>query len=188
MRTAAAGALAAVAGRALGMCLLIQADLTSTIYLATAGVNVEWSGQTWLGISTVGAVDPINDAAGERQPLRFALSSVPNDVLAIALAEPVRGKRLRIYDAIMDIDAGTILDAPLIWSGSLDVMTVNEGKPTGQIQVTAEHRGTTFARVKPLRYTDIDQQALYPGDRSLQYMTAQSAHQDVWPAASWGKQ
>jgi len=58
----------------------------------------------------------------------------------------------------------------------------------GGIELTAETRSVTFRRVKALRLTNTDQQRLYPGDTSFQYITKQSSHQDVWPAASWYQQ
>ena len=40
----------------------------------------------------------------------------------------------------------------------------------------------------PVRYTDIDQQRLYPGDLFLQYVTDQAEKTIVWPKAEYFKQ
>jgi hypothetical protein len=186
MRTAASGYLAALSqGNGFGVILLVEMDLDSTVYLCSAGFDVVWGGHTYQGAGDVGSIDPVSDSAGEREALRLTLASVPLDYLSLAMGGGYRNKRIRIYEAIYT-DAG-VVDAPLVWSGSLDQMAISEGAESGQISITAEHRGTTFARAKPLRYTDGDQQLVAPGDRSLQFVVSQANHPDVWPAAAWFK-
>ena len=81
-----------------------------------------------------------------------------------------------------------LVDAPLVWAGTLDQMPISRGAQTSTIGVTALHRGVTFRMPKPLRYTDNDQQVLVPGDTGLRYVLSQSQHQDIWPAASFFRQ
>jgi hypothetical protein len=188
MRIVSSQTAAALASPGVPLCLLIRMDLTTPLFVSTAGVNVEWDDQLWMGIDQAGSVDQVTDTAGERGPLRFQLS-VRNEAIALAMdsANEARGKRCRVYLAVHDPETFEILSAELIWSGTLDQMTLTEGDKAGQVSVTAEHRGVTFGRPKPKRYTNADQQLLYPGDLALQYMTSQANHQDVWPAAEWGR-
>lgn len=186
MRTAASGALAALGSRGgFGVILLVQMDLDTTVYLCTAGFDVTYGGHTYVGAGQVGSVDSITDTAGERQSVRLTLSSVPVEYLSLALGGGYRNRSIRLYEAIY-ADSG-IIDAPQIWSGSIDQMAIDEGPTTASISLSAEHRGTTFARVKPLRYTDGDQQLIAPGDRSMQFVVSQANHPDVWPSAAWFK-
>lgn len=183
MRTAVSAALTALASQSVGLIYLIQMDLTSTVYLCTAGFDVTYGGNTYQGAGDVGTVDAVNDSAGERQPIRFTLASVPVAYLSLALNGGYRNKRVRIYEAIFT-DSG-VQDAPMVWSGSLDQMTITEDGSMGSISISAEHRGTTFARAKPLRYTDGDQQLIAAGDRSMQFVVSQANHVDVWPSAAF---
>jgi len=184
MRTASSGFLSALTqANGFGVILLLQMDLDTTVYLCSAGFDVVYGGNTYAGAGDVGSIAAVTDSAGERQSLSISLSSVPVDYLSLAMGGGYRNKRIRIYEAIYT-DAG-IVDAPMIWSGSLDQMTISEGEQTGQISITAEHRGTTYARTKPIRYTDGDQQQITPGDRSMQFVVSQANHVDVWPAASY---
>lgn len=184
MRTLLSASVAALNSGKPVLCLLIRMDLTDTVFVSTTGVNVEWDGELWLGVALVGTVEAITDRVGERAPLRFTLSSVPNEVLSLALdsATEARGKRCRVWLAIHDPDTYQILETELIWSGTLDQMVIAEGEKTGSVAVTAEHRGVTFGRAKPVRYTDADQRRLFSGDKALQYIVSQSTHQDVWPS------
>ena len=189
MRDLSTDAATALASPGVPLCLLIRMDLSDPVFVTTADANISYDGHTWLGVSMVGNVEQITDTAGERAPLRFTLSSVPLEVLALALdaANEARGKRCRVYLHIYDPATYLPLHTELIWTGNLDVMTITEGANSGQIGVTAEHRAVTFGRVKAIRYTDADQRRLFPGDKSLQYIVSQSQENTVWPSAEWGK-
>lgn len=189
MRNIPPDAVAALASPQAPVCLLIRMDLTAPVFVTTADANIEYDGETWLGVSLVGSVEQIADSVGEQAALNFTLSSVPNDVLALALesANEARGKRCRVYLHIFDPVTMLPLFTELFWSGTLDQMTISEGKDSGSVSVKAEHRSVTFGRPKPVRYTDADQRRLFPGDKSLQYIVSQANHQDIWPSAEWGK-
>lgn len=185
MRTIAPAALAALARGSIVQ--LIELDTTVPIFVTTASVDIDWSGHTYIGRRAVGA-DSIKDQGGEIIGLRFSLSGVNLDTLAIALAEPVQGKAIRVRTAILDPDTHAILDVSLSWAGTMDQMPIQQTPATAVIGVTAEHRGIAFSRPKGLRYTDADQQYLFPGDKCLEFIASQSQHQDVWPAASFFRQ
>jgi hypothetical protein len=186
MKTLAVPA-AALLGHRLALAQLVEMDLTAPIYVTTSRDNLLWSGKTYIGGRQT-AIDSIKDQGGEIAGLSFQLSGVPNDLLAIALAEPIQGKAVRVYTAIMDPDTQAIVDVQPAWAGTLDLMPISQGPATSIITVTAEHRGITFARAKGLRYSDGDQQQLYPGDRCLEFLVSQATHQDTWPAAAFFRQ
>lgn len=177
----------ALLGKRLGLTQLIQMDTTDTLYITTAAMDIQWLGNTYIGGKAIGS-SSIKDQGGSVVGLQFSLSGVQNDTLAIALAEPIQGKLVQVWTAILDPDTQTILDALLTWAGTLDQMPIQQTAGAAVINVTAEHRGIAFARAKGKNYTDGDQQALFPGDKCLQFIVAQSQHQDVWPAASFFKQ
>jgi hypothetical protein len=185
MRTIAPTASAVLAGQEVPLVVLVEMLLTLPIRMASTPYNVVYGGQTYVGLGQFGSVEEIDDSPGEYKSVQFALTGVQNDMLTIALNEDIRNKAVYVRNATLDPTTHAVLDAPLAWSGTLDQMPIQFGKETSQITVTAEHRGATFARVKALRYNDVDQQRLYPGDTSLRFVTSQANHQDVWPAAAF---
>jgi hypothetical protein len=185
VRTLTAPAQATLGSR-LGLAQLIAMDLTSPVFVTDVRDNIEWNGDTYLGGRQVG-LDPIRDQGGEVVGMSFQLSGVPSDYLAVALAEAIQGKAVRVYTCLMDPDDLSILDVIQVWAGTLDQMPISQGPETATITVTAEHRGITFARPKGIRYTDGDQQRAYPGDLALEFIVAQSSHQDTWPSAVYFK-
>lgn len=186
MRTLTAEAAAVLSGAHVPVALLVEMLLTAALRLNTSPVNIAWNGHEWIGAGALGSIDEVADVAGEQHALRFTLSGVPSDLLAVALAEPIRGKACTVRLAVLHPDTHAVLDVPLAWAGTLDQMAITQQPGnTCSVSVTAEHAGAAYARPKPLRYTDADQQRLYPGDTSLRFVVSQSQHQDVWPAASY---
>lgn len=188
MRAISGAAATALASGATAMVMLVEMQLSETLRFVGGSSDIVYAGNTYYATGALGTVEEIDDSPGENKPLRFMLSAVPSDMLAVALQEDIRNKPASVRLAVLDAVTHAVLDAPLIWTGSTDQMPVSHGRHTSTIAVTAEHRGTVFARSKPLRYTDVDQQRLYPGDTCAQYVTSQANHPDVWPAADFGRQ
>lgn len=190
MRTLNSAALALLAriqaGEKIPVVQLVVMELTETVYLTTAGRDITWDGHTWV-YATLGAIEPIEDASGDVQALQFSLPGVVPEQIAIALTEPVEGKTVRVYDALVDPDTGAVADAVLAWSGTLNVPGLDDG-PTATVGVTAEHRGLHALRPKPSRYTNSEQQRRYPGDTSLDIDPATDAGPVAWPSAAYYRQ
>ena len=187
MRTLTTAALAALQSNPLPMALLIEMDLTSPLYMCTAGINLVIGGQTYLGIGTLGRIDAVQDSPAEIKPLKFELSGVPSSMIALALAEPVQGTAIRVKTALFDPTTYQIIETRLRWQGQLDVMAIEDGIPTATVQVNAEHSAIDLLRTSASYYSNAEQRRLYSNDPSLQYVAGQAETKIVWPAASWGR-
>lgn len=186
MRTLSSGG-ASLLGVKSTLTLLVEMQLTTPIYLTTAIINIDYGGNTYIGGRGV-QIEPVKDQGGELQQMRFSLSGVPSEYIALALAEPIQGKTVILSTALMDPSNDTILDVMRLWTGTLDQMPIKHGTEYSMISVTAESRGVAFNRPKGVRYTDAEQARLYSGDHCLEYLVAQASHQDVWPSAAFFKQ
>lgn len=189
MRTVNAAGLALLdrlaAGEQIPIVQLVQALTSPALYLSTAGLPLEWGGHTWQPIGL--QVAPVASNAGaEIEDLTFTLPGVTPDQLALALTEQVEGKIVRVYDALVDPDTGEVADAVLAWAGTLNVPSLSDG-PEAVVSWTAEHRAIQAMRTKPSRYTNDEQQRLYPGDTCFNFDPAIDAAPVAWPAASFFK-
>lgn len=188
MKTVSAGVAAILAGDGVPITVLVQLDLTATVYLNLSPVTINYDGHDWLGAGTLGTINEISEAAGEYTSLEFTLSGVPTDMVSLALGEVVRNKPVTVSLAILDPTTHEVEDVQTIWAGKLDTMTIKQANGSSVISVTAEPNAVEFARAKQFRYTDADQKAhVTPTDNSLRYIVSQAQHQDVWPAASYWK-
>ena len=188
MRSITAPALAVLSGPVVPLVLLLELGFSPAVRLCTGSVAVEFGGQLYFGTGTLGAVEPVSDEVQGTAGLRFTLSGVPLDSIALALSESVRGTPCVLRACILDPTTHAVLDAPAVFTGTLDAMPITHGPDSATIGVVAMHRGEVYRRPKPLRYTDGDQQRLHPGDTSLRYVTSQAQKPDVWPAASYFRQ
>lgn len=177
-------AQSALASGAVAIVMFVEMNLTSTLRFNTSATSIDWNGQTWIGAGPLGAIEEVAESPSEQRSLRFTLSGIPTELLSVALQENIRNKLCSVYLGILDATTLAVIQAPRVWTGTLDQMPIVQSGETCTIAVTAEHAGATFARPKPLRYIDADQRRLY-GDTCLQYVSAQAVHQDVWPAASY---
>lgn len=190
MRTLNSDALALLArieaGDQIPLVQLVEMLFDTPLRFTTAGHSIIWDGDTYASAG-LGTIDPIEDSAGEVQALQFTLPGITPEQIAIALTETVEGVTVRVYDAMLDPDTGEVADAVLAWSGTLNVPSIEDGA-TATVIVTAEHRGMLALRPKPSRYTNDEQQRLYPGDTSLDIDPETDAGPIAWPAASFFKQ
>ena len=185
MRTISQDVATILSGRVVPLTILVQLDLTSTIYLNLSPVTINYGGHDWLGAGTLGGVDEISESTGETPSIKLSLSGVPSDMLSLALEEPVRNKGVTISLALLDPTTNAVEDVFTLWTGLLDTMSITQSGETGVVTVTAEPMALEFARPKPFRYTNEEQDAVSSGDTSLQYIISQAQHPDIWPAASF---
>ena len=168
--------------------LLLYVATSPVLRLNSTAFTGSYGGYDWLGAGTFGSVEKVTDQPGDSQSLRFMLSGIPSDAIALALSESVRGVVCELSLALLDPSTKAVADVLPLFTGEIDQMPISYGGQTSSISVTAVHRGETFSRPKPLRNTDADQQKLYPGDTSRRFVVSQSQVQDVWPAAGFFRQ
>lgn len=187
MRTLASGASTALAGAAVDLAVLVEMAFSPVLYLATSAVPITWGGNTYLAAGSLGAIEELRDSAGDSVGVKFAMSGIPSENIALVLGTSARNKRCTLRLAVLNSATGVIEDVSTLGIFMLDQMTITESGATSTINVTAHPMARIFARPRPLRYTDGDQQLVQAGDRCLEFLTSQAHHQDVWPAASWGR-
>lgn len=185
MRTISSDALTVLSGASMGLAVLVQMSFDPVVRLASGTVAIEYGGQLYYGAGALGAVEVVRDEPNSTQGLRFTLSGVPSEYVALALQEEARGVACTVRLAVLHPTTHALVDAPLLWAGTLDQMPIARGTNTSTIGVSGVHKGALMRRPKPLRYTDGDQQRLHPGDTSGRFVVSQSQKQDVWPAAAF---
>ena len=187
MRTLTAPIISALAARPVGIAQLVTMYLTSTVYLNTTAWSLSWNGNTYLGAANVGLIEVIEDAPGEIKGLSFQLTGVGSANLALALAEPVQGKRVVVETVIFNASS-VVVDAMVEWEGRLDVMTIQEEGGSATITATAEHIGIDLLRPANSLYSNAEQQRLHASDKFCEYIIDQAEQPLIWPSASfWRK-
>lgn len=178
-----------LAGESIPVVPLLFIDFASPQRWALHGVDLVWSAQTWSHREVL--LSNIQSEQGDLSQIQITLPGVSDAERALAF-EDCEGVEVLIYRAWVDPDgatlgaasAGGVADALLYWSGELDI----PGWSTGQSSMAhfiAESRASIAMRPSVSRYTNDEQQRLFPGDTSLDFDPATDRGPLVWPAASY---
>jgi len=155
-------------------------DDSSEIVEATTKANPH----TFTGSGTMGTISAIQENAGDVRAagVQLSLSGIPSDMLALTLTdtEPVQGRPCTIWIAFFDPNWVLIADAVKLNGYQMDYSTIDEGGDTCKITVFAESILADLERPRVRRYTHEDQQALYPGDRGLEYVAGIQNKEFTW--------
>ena len=151
---------------------------------ALCGLPLVWGGFTWEPLDI--AINEVKSDVTQFDGLKFTLSAATESQLALAQSGGIEGSECAVYLAWVDPANAAVVDAMQVWAGELDVAGWQDG-PQAVVHLTAEHRASVALRPRVTRYTNNEQQRLYPGDTSLDVDPLTDAANLVWPAASYFK-
>lgn len=189
MRTLNAEALAlidaSVSGAVkIGAVYLLFIDFDVPQRWAIAGRDLVWSGYTWTKRDI--EIEPPEDSTGEVSGLKIMLPAVTESERALAVDPGSEGAAVELRVALVDLSTGVVADAMLAWKGEIDIPGWQFGAES-TAHFNAEHLAIIAMRPRPSRYTNDEQQRLYPGDTCLDFDPATDAGRLVWPAAGFFK-
>lgn len=148
-----------------------QRYCTAGATIARALFNPTAVSEDWLGTGGLVNIEAIRETTNvESTGLRMTLSGIPSAMISLALGEDVQGRPISVWLGVMD-SAGALIGTPVLeWQGRIDTLTIAETDDTATITATAESRMASLMKAAPRRYTDADQQNLYPGDLIFNYV------------------
>ncbi len=133
--------------------------------------DITWGGNTFegaLGIGTIGAIE--EGAELKSRSLPFTLRGVPNDIVLVSLSEHYQGRDVTVWIGLLD-EGYDLIDTPtLFWKGLADTMDTEMGSDS-TVTLTAQDRFSRWDTNPEVRYTDEQQQARFPGDLGLQFIS-----------------
>lgn len=172
-RSMSAGMVTEVTTAQLSPILLANLQLSTPVYLWTGYGNLAYGGVTYLGVGNLGTVSPVDETTDlSARGLTMQLSGVPTALVAAALTEDYQGRACSVLFGALSTTAGLIASPVTVFAGRMDVMQITDDGQSAQITMTAENRLVDFRRSREVRYTDEEQQTLFPGDKGLEFVTA----------------
>lgn len=176
--------LTALAAANVQLFMLLELDFDSgMVYLCDLPFDVEWSGNTYLAAQGIGTIEPVTETDSEARGLVFTLSAVNQAAIASALTEDVQGRAALLRLAI--VDGTTLRVDPNVWSGVLDVMTIDDDGKQPVIRVTAEHQMIAWQQPSGSLFSDAEQQERHPGDLFFQSAAKVAESTVVWPGKAF---
>lgn len=174
------GTVAAVSAGHVPYLFFVQLDFSQALRVCSAGYNFDWNGATWLGLGSLGSIEPIQEQASlEATGVRLTLTGVPTEYVAIMLAEQYQGRPCQIWLAPLREDLQLAASPVRLFSGRMDVPTIDVGE-TASITVSAESKMVSWDRARVRRYNNEDQQSRYPGDRGFEFVPQMVEKQLMW--------
>jgi hypothetical protein len=167
--------------------LLVDLDFASGMVRAHTGQSdIVWNGNTYTGVAGFGGVDEVTEEAGvSTKPLRLRLAGIPNELISSAMLETYQGRPVVLYMAAVNVETGTFVDTPeTLWSGIMDVMTVELGPETSVITLDCED--PDYAQPLPRRYTQADHQRRFTGDRFFEFLPRIPQFRGQWGTKGFG--
>lgn len=161
---------AAASSRKIALIFLELDFPSGFVRVTNASFAVTWNGNTWGGLANLGKITEIREVLGmEATGYQFTLSGVDGTKIATALNEQFQGRAARMWLGFVGA-SGIIADPVQIMKGRMDTMPIVVGKECA-VSVNVENRLAAWSRAKIRRFSDGDQQAEFPGDLGLQYIS-----------------
>ncbi|CAG2152694.1 hypothetical protein LMG19282_04259 [Cupriavidus campinensis] len=179
-RSMDAGTAAGVIASHVPYLFFVRMDFSQPLCVCSASYDVFWNGINWVGLCTLGNIEPIQEQASlEAIGIRLTLSGVPSELIAITLGEQYQGRPCQIWFAPLRDDMRLLVDPVRLFYGRMDTMDTEVGD-TATITVSAESRMASWDRPKIRRYNNEDQQGRYAGDRGFEYVAQMVEKNLLW--------
>lgn len=174
----------------LSTLLLVKIDFSSGIQRYHSGVNTilydEGSGpEEYLGVGTLGAVDPIEESMeNQAHGINITLSGVDTTQLNLVVEEDYQGRQVDLFVAHYDIELAVIVDAQNIFTGGIDTIAISKGVK-GSMTMQVEHESAQYDTPNTFRATDEDHQKNHPGDLFFDQIHNVVENEMVWGDVAW---
>lgn len=191
MKTLSGPQSTAVDAAAVGAVWLFEFGFDTPLYLTWSGVDIDYGGNTYRSAMFLEIEQVRETVTLEAVGLKATITGVPESIVSLALQENIRGDDFYMRLALLDSDGQIIGTPTLEYQGRCDIPTIADNPDdkgvTCVVSIAIESRIVDYARANIRRYTDQDQQKVFPGDKFFQYTPQMVEKSVAWPAASFWK-
>lgn len=132
------------------------------------------NGNTYTGTGSLLGISGLEENDDLSSPgVNINLSGVDSSIVSVALSEPYQNRECKIH-------VGSGADTLEVFSGFMDVMSIDDSGDTCSISISVESRLIILDRKSAFRYTQETQEARYPGDTFFSYVADLADKQVVW--------
>lgn len=175
------------AKQAVRMFVGVALDFTSGFIRVHDGIgDISWGGNTFSGIGHLGQIETVSESIEIiARPIGLTLSGVDSSLISTTMTEVYQNRTATVYVGFVNETTNAVIDTPeTIWEGRMNQMSISSSAGTASIKLTCEHRLRREPRIA--RYTNEDQQLLFPGDRFFDLVPSIKGFVAKWGDASVG--
>lgn len=186
-RGLSAGVISALSSNTVRPIIFAELHFSSGVVYTHDGIGTyTWGSQDWIGIGSFGTISNIQEGS-EVSPysITLMLSGLDSTMSSAALTEDYFMREVTLYLGMLDED-DVLIDTPTqLWTGFMDVMTVNIGDSGGDtIELVCESELAKFDRSSNLRYTHVQQQKVNSSDLFFEFLKDIEGAKIRWKSAN----
>jgi hypothetical protein len=171
----------AAAAQSVAMVVFADLDIVGDRLRIHDGVGtINWGGFDWLGVGSFGSVESIDESLEViARPVHLKLSGVDPQLITDAMTTQYHERAVVLYIGLFNVTTLALIATPEeVWSGYMDVMTIDIDHNQAAIDLICEHRLRKLPNTS--RYTDEDQRTLFAGDTLFDKLHLIPGHMAKW--------
>lgn len=179
--------LAAIDAATVRPIAMVRAEFDSGVMAWHSGYgDIDFDGHTYTGTGKLGGISSIKEQPGtQATSLEVTISGLDPEIVALIQTEPYINRKVYLHVNLLDDQDRPVSAAPILFfKGTIDDISAQFGN-TAAIKLTVKSRLADWERKRTLRYTDADQQRLYPGDKGMEFIPQMSERKLIWPLAKF---
>jgi hypothetical protein len=139
--------------------------------------NITFASTTFVGTGEILGISPVTEnGAVQANGLNISFNGLDSALVSTALTENYQGRSAKVYLGCITEAYAVVADPYLLFSGRMD-----DGE-RANIQVSCESRLVDLNRAKVRRYTQVDQQTEFSGDKGLDFISSLQEKSIRWSA------
>lgn len=159
--------------------VLLKIMFDTPIYVHSDLGNVEYDGNTYLGVGNfgeIGTIEEVSDLSTQR--LKVSLSGIPAAYRSTIIQTDYQGADATVYYGFRDLDSGELL-VPYAFNFITDNAEITTGEDM-TISVFLTDENAIWDRKSGLRYNDGMQKSRFPGDKFFEFQDQLKTQELFW--------
>lgn len=161
---------------------LVDLEFASgSIYLWSGLGDLSFNSNTYIGAGDLLSIGSVQESTElTATGVQVTLGGIKQSLLTLARDEPYQGRPLTIRLGAFDENGDLIASPVIVFSGFMDVMTINDSGETSTITVSAENKLIVFQKTAVRRYTAEDQKIEHPNDAGFEFVAKIQEKEIIW--------
>ena len=161
--------------------ILFSLDTTPPIRLHSSIGEIEYDGNTYLGVGHFGGIDRVNESQFlQPERITLTLAGFPLQEGQVLGDIEYKNKRVQLTLLLYNKDTLQRIDAAInLFAGEADVLSVEYGD-TVSYALTVSNELVAWKEGSNQVWSDRFQKYLYPDDRGFEYLTELEEKEIVW--------
>ena len=145
--------------------------------------NITFASTTFVGTGEILGISPVTEnGAVQANGMVVSFNGLDSSLVSTALTENYQGRSAIVYVGVIDDDYTVVADPYQLFKGRMDQMTISDDGESANIKVTCESRLIELNRPRVRRYTMVDQQSEFSGDKGLNFISSLQDKSIRWSA------